>query len=81
MVGVTGGPSPAANLFGATRGCDVFKSPQGCSDSHPVGKDECSHPVGNDEGSPGYPSAAKRLGMMEREGEGKADPSLRTASG
>jgi hypothetical protein len=28
-----------------TRGRDVFKSPQGCSGTHPVGKDETSRPV------------------------------------
>jgi hypothetical protein len=31
------------------RGRKVFKSPQGCSGTHPVGKDESSRPVGKDD--------------------------------
>jgi hypothetical protein len=32
------------DIFLVPRGRDVFKSPQGCSGTHPVGKDENSRP-------------------------------------
>jgi hypothetical protein len=32
-------------FIAVTRGRDVFESPQGCSETHPVGKDESSRPV------------------------------------
>ncbi len=34
------------DIFLVSRGRDVFESPQGCSRTHPVGKDENSRPVG-----------------------------------
>jgi hypothetical protein len=34
------------DIFLVPRGRDVFKSPQGCSGTHPVGKDETSRHVG-----------------------------------
>ncbi len=35
----------STNIFRVPRGRDVFKSPQGCSRTHPVGKDETTRPV------------------------------------